>query len=180
MAVVAPTDRPMPVCNRCVIKFFVCVCAVSWLSFSDGIGVFVMIGLSQISSIFSFNQDRSAFILYLNHEVWHFNKISIYNAHLYFCMKYSFPFSVIDLLVQSSFTVNASCSESEYFTFTCGWHYPSDSSVICSNGQTDISGELSSRCGYLSPCTIDPSWFDEPCSSVYNIEYNYACPGLLW
>ena len=48
MAVVTPTARPKSVSNRCVIDFF--------LSFSVGVRAFV-IGLSQISSFFSYHKE---------------------------------------------------------------------------------------------------------------------------
>ena len=51
VAVVAPTDRPKSVRNRCVIKLFVELFVLSLCPFdiSVGVGAFV-IGLSQISS----------------------------------------------------------------------------------------------------------------------------------
>ena len=54
VAVVAPTDRPKSVRNRCLIDLFVALCVLSLCPFgiSDGVGAFVM-GLSQISSFFS-------------------------------------------------------------------------------------------------------------------------------
>ena len=56
MAVVTPTDRPKSVRNRCVIELFVVLFVLSPCAFdiSAGVGAFV-IGLSQISSFFSFN-----------------------------------------------------------------------------------------------------------------------------
>ena len=56
MAVATPTDRPKSVRNRCVIEVFGCVFVLSLcvFEFSVGVGYFV-IGLSQISSFFSFN-----------------------------------------------------------------------------------------------------------------------------
>ena len=44
MAVVAPTDRPKSVCNRCVIEVFGGDIVVSrcFLDFSVGVGVFVI------------------------------------------------------------------------------------------------------------------------------------------
>ena len=63
MTAVTQTDRPKSVRNRCVIKvfggFFMLSCY--FLDFSVGVGVFV-IGLSQISSVFSF---LKTIILYL-------------------------------------------------------------------------------------------------------------------
>ena len=54
MAIVAHTDRPKSVRNRCVIEVFggVFVLSRCFLDFSVGVGAFV-IGLSQISSFFS-------------------------------------------------------------------------------------------------------------------------------
>ena len=54
MIVVAPTDRPKSVRNRCVIEVFVGVFVLSrcFLDSSVGVGAFV-IGLSQISSFLS-------------------------------------------------------------------------------------------------------------------------------
>ena len=50
---VTPADRPVSVCNRCVIEVFGGVlCCPLVFEFSVGIGVFV-IGLSQISSFLS-------------------------------------------------------------------------------------------------------------------------------
>ena len=56
VAVVTPTDRPKSVRNRCVIELFCGVVCVVTLPFdiSVGVGAFV-IGLSQISSFFSFH-----------------------------------------------------------------------------------------------------------------------------
>ena len=55
VAIVTPTDRPKSVWNRCVIEVFGCFFMLSrcFLDFSVGVGAFV-IGLSQISSFFSF------------------------------------------------------------------------------------------------------------------------------
>ena len=55
VAVVTPTDRPKSVRNRCLIELFVALFVLSLCSFdiSVGVGAFV-IGLSQISSFFSF------------------------------------------------------------------------------------------------------------------------------
>ena len=54
-AVVTPTDRPKSVRNRCVIELFMALFVLSLCPFdiSVGVGAFV-IGLSQISSFFSF------------------------------------------------------------------------------------------------------------------------------
>ena len=54
VAVVAPTDRPKSVRNRCVIELFLSLFVLSHCPFdiSVGVGGFV-IGLSQISSFFS-------------------------------------------------------------------------------------------------------------------------------
>ena len=59
MAVVAPTDRPKSVRNRCVIEVFggVFVLSVAFFYFSEGVGTFVM-GLSQISSFFAMYTNR--------------------------------------------------------------------------------------------------------------------------
>ena len=57
VAVVTPTDRPKSVRNRCLIElFFVALFVLSLCPFdiSVGVGAFV-IGLSQISSFFSYN-----------------------------------------------------------------------------------------------------------------------------
>ena len=56
VAVVTPTDRPKSVRNRCVIELFVALFVLSLCPFdiSVGVGAFV-IGLSQISSFFSWN-----------------------------------------------------------------------------------------------------------------------------
>ena len=55
MTLVIPTDRPKSVRNRCVIELFVAFFVLSLCPFatSVGVGAFV-IGLSQISSFFSF------------------------------------------------------------------------------------------------------------------------------
>ena len=55
MDAVTPTDRPKSIRNRCVIEVFggVFVLSRCFLDFSVGVGAFV-IGLSQISSLFSF------------------------------------------------------------------------------------------------------------------------------
>ena len=55
VAVATPTDRPKSVRNRCLIELFCGVVCVVTLPFdiSVGVGAFV-IGLSQISSFFSF------------------------------------------------------------------------------------------------------------------------------
>ena len=57
MTVVTPTDRPKSVRDRCVIKVFgdFFVLSRCILGFSVGVGAFD-IGLSQISSFFSFNK----------------------------------------------------------------------------------------------------------------------------
>ena len=59
MTAVTPTDRPKSVRNSCVIKVFGGVLMLSrcFLDCSVGVGVFVT-GLSQISSLFSFNKDH--------------------------------------------------------------------------------------------------------------------------
>ena len=56
VALVTPTDRPKSVRNRCLIELFCGVVCVVTLPFyiSVGVGSFV-IGLSQISSFFSFS-----------------------------------------------------------------------------------------------------------------------------
>ena len=56
VAVVTPTDRPKSVRNRCVIELFMALFVLSLCPFdiSAGVGAFV-IGLSQISSFFSFS-----------------------------------------------------------------------------------------------------------------------------
>ena len=53
---VTPTERPKSDRNRCVIEVFGSVFMMSsyFLDFSVGVGAFV-IGMSQISSFFSFN-----------------------------------------------------------------------------------------------------------------------------
>ena len=55
VAVVTPSDRPKSVLNRCVIELFVALFILSLCPFdiSAGVGAFG-IGLSQISSFFSF------------------------------------------------------------------------------------------------------------------------------
>ena len=55
VAVVTPTDRPKSVRNRCVIKLFMTLFALSFCPFDNSadVGAFV-IGLSQISSFFSY------------------------------------------------------------------------------------------------------------------------------
>ena len=62
MAIVTPTDRPKSVRNRCVIEVFGGVFLLSrcFLDFSVGVGAFV-IGLSQISSFFSFKYSCKGF-----------------------------------------------------------------------------------------------------------------------
>ena len=58
VAVVTPTDRPKSVRNRCLIELFcgvVCVVTLPLFDISVGVGAFV-IGLSQISSFFSFKE----------------------------------------------------------------------------------------------------------------------------
>ena len=57
MAIVTPIDRPKSVLNRCVIEVFGGVFMLSrcFLDFSVGVGAFV-IGLSQISSFFSYHE----------------------------------------------------------------------------------------------------------------------------
>ena len=59
VAVVTSTDRPKSVRNRCVIKLFVALFVLSLCPFgiSVGVGAFV-IRLSQISSFFSFYEER--------------------------------------------------------------------------------------------------------------------------
>ena len=58
MTAVTPTDRPKSVRNRCVIEVFGGVCVLSLVfEFSVGIGGFV-IGLSQISFIFSLSDSQ--------------------------------------------------------------------------------------------------------------------------
>ena len=59
VAIVTSIDRPKSVRHRCVIEVFsdVCVLLRCFLGFSVGLGVFV-IGLSQISSLFSFNRSE--------------------------------------------------------------------------------------------------------------------------
>ena len=59
MTAVTPTDRPKSVRNSCVIKVFGGVFMLSrcFLDCSVGVGVFVT-GLSQISSLFSYNVYR--------------------------------------------------------------------------------------------------------------------------
>ena len=59
VAFVTPTDRPKSVRNRCVIEVFggVFVLLRCFLDFSVGVGAFV-IGLSQISSFFSYVKDK--------------------------------------------------------------------------------------------------------------------------
>ena len=56
MTAVTPTDRPKSVRNSCVIKVLGGVFMLSryFLDYSVGVGVFIT-GLSQISSIFSYN-----------------------------------------------------------------------------------------------------------------------------
>ena len=56
VALVTPTDRPKSVRNRCLIELFVALFVLSLCPFdiSVGVGAFV-IGLSQISSFFSFS-----------------------------------------------------------------------------------------------------------------------------
>ena len=63
MAVVTPTDHPKSVHNRCVIEVFcgVFVFPRYYLEFSVGVGDFV-IGLSQISSVFSKSRNKEKFI----------------------------------------------------------------------------------------------------------------------
>ena len=58
VAVVTPTDRPKSVRNRCVIELFCGVVLLSLCLFdiSVGVGAFV-IGLSQISSFFSYSSE---------------------------------------------------------------------------------------------------------------------------
>ena len=55
VAIVTPTDRPTSVRNRCVIELFCGLFVLSLCPFdiSVGVGAFV-VGLSQISSVFSF------------------------------------------------------------------------------------------------------------------------------
>ena len=69
MTAVTPSDRPKSVRNRCVNEVFGGVYyVVTWLfGFSVGVGAFV-IGLSQISSCFSFNGFtlRNNFLLHFN------------------------------------------------------------------------------------------------------------------
>ena len=55
VAVVTPTDRPKSVRNRCVIELFVALFVLSLCPFDISVGVWAfVIGLSQISSFFSF------------------------------------------------------------------------------------------------------------------------------
>ena len=55
VAVVTPTDRPKSVRNRCVIELFVALFMLSLCPFDISVGVWAfVIGLSQISSFFSF------------------------------------------------------------------------------------------------------------------------------
>ena len=71
MAVVTPTDRPKSVRNRCLIELFVALFVLSLcpLGISVGVGAFV-IGLSQISSFFSFFSfkvtDKKRTIVYIH------------------------------------------------------------------------------------------------------------------
>ena len=55
VAIVTSTDRPKSVRNGCVIAFLVACLSRFVLDFSMGVGAFV-IGLSEISSFFSFHQ----------------------------------------------------------------------------------------------------------------------------
>ena len=56
VAVVTPTDRPKSVCNRCVIELFVALFVLSLGPYDISVGVWAfVIGLSQISSFFSYN-----------------------------------------------------------------------------------------------------------------------------
>ena len=58
VAVVTPTDRPKSVRNRCVIELFCGVVMLSLCPFEISVGVWAfVIGLSQISSFFSFYSD---------------------------------------------------------------------------------------------------------------------------
>ena len=57
VAVVTPTDRPKSVRNRCVIELFVALFVLSLCPFDISVGVLAfVIGLSQISSIFSYSK----------------------------------------------------------------------------------------------------------------------------
>ena len=65
VAEVTPTDRPKSIHNRCVIELFVELFVLSFCPFdiSAGKGAFV-IGLSQISSLFSYNSSVGLTKLY--------------------------------------------------------------------------------------------------------------------
>ena len=56
VAVVTPTDRPKSVRNLCVIELFVALFVLSLCPYDISVGVWAfVIGLSQISSFFSYN-----------------------------------------------------------------------------------------------------------------------------
>ena len=64
VAVVTPTDRPKSVRNRCLIELFVALFVLSLCPFDISVGVEAfVIGLSQISSFFSFHTEMGQFFL---------------------------------------------------------------------------------------------------------------------
>ena len=54
VAVVTPTDRPKSVRNRCVIELFVALFVLSHCPFVISVGVGFFIGMSQITSFFTY------------------------------------------------------------------------------------------------------------------------------
>ena len=85
MTVVAPTDRPKSVRNRCVIQVLVAFfCCPLVFEFSVGIGVFV-IGLSQISFFMSLDRAETRFPTEVS--VSFFHKIMLHDVFYTFSTK---------------------------------------------------------------------------------------------
>ena len=80
MRVVTPTDRPKSVRISYVIEVLWLLCVVSWLSFPDGVGSFV-IALSQISSFLLIYTCKSNLQNSNNEERW--MKCKFYFSHFF-------------------------------------------------------------------------------------------------
>ena len=81
-AVVTPTDRPKSVRNRCVIELLI-VLSLCPFDISVGVWAFV-IGLSQISSFFSFYDKNSFFELAARDMAFHILYCLLIGSY-YFC-----------------------------------------------------------------------------------------------
>ena len=79
VAVITPTDRPKSVQNFCVIKVSDGVFVLShyFLDFSVGEGAFI-IGLSQISSLFSYIQKMGTFVYWCDNNTVYVEIFAVY------------------------------------------------------------------------------------------------------